>query len=71
LWRARAGKEFDFQLFDIGDYARAAEAYRQVQSRTRMSILNPARTDFFSSDRTRRQDCAEIWRVKPVKIEAT
>jgi len=25
LWRARASKEFDFQLFDVGDYARAVE----------------------------------------------
>jgi starch phosphorylase len=25
LWRARASKEFDFQLFDVGDYTRAVE----------------------------------------------
>lgn len=25
LWRARATQEFDFQLFDVGDYARAVE----------------------------------------------
>jgi starch phosphorylase len=25
LWRARASKEFDFELFDVGDYARAVE----------------------------------------------
>lgn len=25
LWRARATREFDFQLFDVGDYARAVE----------------------------------------------
>jgi starch phosphorylase len=60
----------------LADYAsyikchdRAAEAYRDTQSWTRMSILNTARCGFFSSDRTMQQYCAEIWQVKPVKTD--
>jgi starch phosphorylase len=60
----------------LADYAsyiechdRAANAYRNEQSWTRMSILNTARSGFFSSDRTMRQYCDEIWQVKPVKVE--
>jgi starch phosphorylase len=48
---------------------RAAEAFRDVDRWTRMSILNSARCGFFSSDRTIRQYCNEIWRVEPVEVE--
>jgi len=48
---------------------RAAEAFRDVDRWTRMSILNSARCGFFSSDRTIRQYCNEIWRVEPVDVE--
>jgi starch phosphorylase len=33
-----------------------------------MSILNSARTGKFSSDRTIREYCRDIWRVQPVPI---
>ncbi len=39
LWRARATKAFDFQLFDIGDYARAVEG--KVRSETVTKVLYP------------------------------
>ncbi len=39
LWRARATKEFDFQLFDFGDYTRAVE--QKVNSETITKVLYP------------------------------
>lgn len=39
LWRARATKEFDFQLFDTGDYARAVE--QKVYSENISKVLYP------------------------------
>jgi Carbohydrate phosphorylase len=35
---------------------------------TRMSILNTARSGFFSSDRTVRGYCSDIWHVQPVRV---
>jgi len=39
LWRARASEEFNFQLFDIGDYARAVE--QQTRSENISKVLYP------------------------------
>jgi starch phosphorylase len=39
LWRARASKEFDFQLFDVGDYARAVE--QKTSSENISKVLYP------------------------------
>ncbi len=39
LWRARATEEFDFELFDIGDYARAVE--QKVYSENISKVLYP------------------------------
>ena len=46
----------------------AAEAYQDQDRWTRMSIRNVARCGFFSSDRSMRQYCDEIWKVQPVAI---
>lgn len=39
LWKARASREFDFQLFDVGDYARAAE--QKISSENISKVLYP------------------------------
>ena len=39
LWRARASQEFDFQLFDVGDYARAAE--QKIYSENITKVVYP------------------------------
>ncbi|HET8706947.1 MAG TPA: glycogen/starch/alpha-glucan phosphorylase [Pseudomonadales bacterium] len=39
LWRAKASKEFDFQLFDVGDYSRAAE--QKIESENISKVLYP------------------------------
>jgi starch phosphorylase len=51
--------------------ARVGEAYRDRELWTRMSILNAARTGKFSSDRTIREYCRDIWRVEAVPIKRT
>ncbi len=58
----------DFQSY-IECQAKVSEAYGQTDRWTRMSILNTARSGKFSSDRTIREYCADIWRVKSVPIQ--
>jgi starch phosphorylase len=57
----------DFRSYvDCQDAVSAA--YAEPEKWTRMAILNVARMGKFSSDRSIREYCEEIWRVKPVKI---
>lgn len=64
----------EYMLF--ADYQAYIDCQRQVSldfqdtaKWTRMSILNALRMGKFSSDRTIREYCNEIWNVKPVPVE--
>jgi starch phosphorylase len=57
----------DFQSY-VECQAKVSEAFGDTERWTRMSILNTARSGKFSSDRTIREYCTDIWGVKPVPI---
>jgi glycogen phosphorylase len=57
----------DYQSYvDCQD--RVSQTYRDQEAWTRISILNAARMGKFSSDRTIRQYCDEIWKIGPVPV---
>jgi starch phosphorylase len=58
----------DYQAY-IECQEQASEAYRNKENWTRMSILNTARTGYFSSDRAIRQYAEEIWYAQPVQVD--
>ena len=62
-----------FLLADYQSYIDCQEqvslAYRDQEHWTRMSILNTARMGKFSSDRSIRDYCEEIWHVQPVQVD--
>ena len=62
-----------FLLADYQSYvdcqAQVDQAYRDRDHWTRMAILNSARSGKFSSDRTIREYCEDIWKVEPVAIK--
>ena len=60
-------------LADFASYVACQEqvsrTYDDKERWTRMSILNAARSGKFSSDRTIREYCDEIWRVRPLPVK--
>ena len=58
----------DFQSF-IECQTQVSAAYADTERWTRMSILNTARCGKFSSDRTIREYCTDIWQVRAVPIQ--
>jgi starch phosphorylase len=58
----------DYQAY-VDCQERVSEAYRDQKNWTRMSILNCARVGRFSSDRSIREYCRDIWNVKPLPTE--
>ncbi|MGH7927333.1 MAG: glycogen/starch/alpha-glucan phosphorylase, partial [Candidatus Binatia bacterium] len=58
----------DYQSY-VDCQQRVSEAYRDQKNWTRMSILNSARVGRFSSDRSIREYCRDIWNVKPLTTE--
>jgi len=44
------------------------EAYRDQNRWNRMAIIGVAKSGKFSSDRTIRQYCEEIWKIEPVQV---
>ena len=57
----------DYQSY-IDCQDQVSQAYRDRDNWTRMSILNVARMGKFSSDRSIREYCEDIWQAKPVSI---
>ena len=47
----------------------AGPAWADQERWSRMSILNTARSGFFSSDRTVRGYCRDIWHIEPVPVQ--
>lgn len=58
----------DFRAY-VAASEQAAQTFQDTARWTRMSILNTARSGYFSSDRAIRQYCDEIWHVRPVPSE--
>jgi starch phosphorylase len=58
----------DFQSF-VDCQNQVSQAYLDYEHWTRTSILNVARSGKFSSDRTIKEYCQDIWNVTPVKID--
>jgi glycogen phosphorylase len=56
----------DYQSY-VDCQQQVSEAYRDQKNWTRMSILNSARVGRFSSDRSIREYCRDIWNVSPIE----
>ena len=69
------GNDPFFVMADFADYVRAQEAvslaWTDRMHWNRMSLLNTARTGYFSSDRSIAEYCQNIWSVDPLNVEIT
>ncbi|MBL6798852.1 MAG: glycogen/starch/alpha-glucan phosphorylase [Synechococcus sp. BS307-5m-G39] len=69
------GSDPFFVMADFADYLRAQDAVSLAWTdRThwnRMSLLNSARSGFFSSDRSIHDYCRDIWKVEAMPVEIT
>ncbi|MFN7900654.1 MAG: glycogen/starch/alpha-glucan phosphorylase [Synechococcaceae cyanobacterium] len=69
------GRDPYFVLVDFQDYLRAqdqvSQAWADRQRWNRMSLLNTARTGFFSSDRSIRDYAKRIWRAEAFPVTIT
>jgi hypothetical protein len=72
LSRVFAGPLCGQVLADIGDYRRAQaavdQAWVETQRWRRMSVLNTARSGFFSSDRAIAEYAERLWQLQPVRV---
>jgi len=73
LINSLSGHDPFFVMADFADYLRAQDevnkAWENPQEWNRMSLLNTARSGFFSSDRSIREYCQSIWKVEPLNVE--
>ena len=64
-----------FVMADFDDYLRVqdnvSKAWQNPKEWNRMSLLNTARSSFFSSDRSIREYCKLIWNVESMPVEIT
>jgi starch phosphorylase len=69
------GDDRFFVLADFADYLRAQTevglAWTDRSRWNRMSLLNTARTGFFSSDRSIRDYASRIWKAEPFPVTIT
>ncbi len=70
-----SGNDPFFVMADFADYLRAQDAvslaWTDRHHWNRMSVLNTARSGFFSSDRSIRDYCRDIWNVEAMPVEIT
>lgn len=57
----------DFEAYSVAQ-KRAELAYLNTEMWTKMSIINSARMEKFSSDRAIKEYSKDIWDISPVKI---